>query len=360
MDCARYFDNAASTPVDDRVVEAMVPWLGSCFGNPSSIHSWGRQAADAVENARRQVAALLGVNPEEIIFTAGATEGNNWIARLHQNWAASPFEHASMNACACSLDGQILPCDGWNLLPPEHEVDLVSVIAVNSETGAIPSLPDTRAKVHRDITQACGKIPYSVEGIDYATFSAHKFHGPKGIGGLYVQGGDKLDPMLYGGLHEGGQRAGTLNVAGIVGMGRAAELCMEHMGEGELKARELRGIVLEQLHGLTDWGIHEHSAQSPFVLSIGFAGLLGEILLVELDARGFAVSSGSACSSKGGGPTRVLAAAGCQEELIPGTIRVSFGRRNTEESAAALGKAIHDIVSALRGLKTGAPAAQST
>lgn len=351
----RYFDNAATTPVEPRVRDAMVPFLGESCGNANSIHSFGRRAADAVESAREAIAALLGsTDPGQIIFTSGATESNNWVAQRLGCSHVSPFEHSSMIESGGACGAELLENDGYDL-PPFEGGHCVAVMHVNNETGAIlaaPDLPDARA-LHRDITQTLGKVPLPTGRLDFASFSAHKIYGPKGVGGLWFgEAGEPCDALLYGGEHEHGLRAGTLNVPGIVGFGEAARIAAGEQSRDFEGASLLRQVVLEQLGRCSDWMENAHAHQSPFILSLSFLGLEGQTLVEGVDVRGFAISSGAACSSGSTDPSHVLTALGLEPEWIRGTIRVSFGRTNSRESACALGRAIVETVDSVRNLRS--------
>lgn len=340
----RCFDNAATTPLDPRVLAEMMPWLQADFGNPHSLHHWGRKAMAAVERARESVAELIGAeDPSEVVFTSGATESNNWALRIFPNTWISPFEHSSLWEPAQRLGRGILRNDGWTLsLPPGAEPDLIAVMAVNNETGAILEAPDASAPRLVDATQAAGKT--ALPDWDLLSLSAHKLHGPKGVGALAVRGG-LIEPLLVGGDQEEGRRAGTLNVPAIVGFGAAARIARE---EPMLAVDEMRAAVMEGLSSLSDWRTNDHSAQSPFILSLSFLGVEGESLVVELDAAGFGISSGAACSSRRSEPSHVLTALGIEPEWLRGTVRISFGRFNRLEQAHDLGQALRSAVQAVR------------
>lgn len=346
---SRYFDHAATTPADPRVVAAVTEALSQNWGNPNSIHSIGVRARDAVERARAQLAKLLNCYPEEILFTSGATEANNWILRAFKNAAISPVEHSSVNETAKALGLEILPLNG---LSATKNYDLVSVMSVNNETGELLNYKKGEERYwHCDITQQVGKLPVNLDamdsGPDFASLSAHKFYGPKGIGALYVRGGLYPEPLLYGGGQEKHVRSGTLNVPGIVGMGVAAEIAHERQAEDYAHAVNLRETVLEALK-VNDFRVNANG--SPFILSLSFLGVEGESIVIDLDREGYCVSSGAACSSGSNAPSHVLLAMGIDENWIRGTIRISFGRANTEEDAWGLGLSIGKTVNRLRDL----------
>ncbi len=350
----RYFDHAATTPVDPRVAEAMAPYLGEACGNAHSAHSLGRQARDAVERAREQVALLIGAeDPHQIVFTSGATEANNQVlsAYADSGLAISPFEHSSVRDPASFHGCQTLRNDGWNLTL-DNEPSLLTVMTVNNETGVVLSAPDRASgtALLRDVTQHVGKLPLDLRGIDYATFSAHKLYGPKGVGALYTASG-LIAPLLLGGGQEDDRRSGTLNVPGIVGFGAAAQIAAERMQEDEAQATELRASVLAELSGLSDWRENRHAMQSPYILSLSFLGLEAQSVLEAVDVRGYAVSGGAACSSKSIEPSHVLTAFGLEPEWLRGTIRISFGRSNTIDSAHGLASALVEGVETARKLQ---------
>jgi cysteine desulfurase len=345
-----YFDNAATTPLDRRVLEAMFPFLRDHWGNAHSLHSEGSLAMEAVATARRQVANLLGADdPGEVVFTSGATESNNWILRSIPDVSVSPFEHSSLYEPASTLGLGVLRNSGLHVEPNASRLN--SLMKVNNEIGTIFSPESlTSAQVHSDVTQAAGKIPLDVKPLDFASFSAHKFYGPKGVGGLYAREGSFPAPLLIGGDQETGIRAGTLNVPGIVGMGAAAEIALERQPEEYRAAAEMREIVLEQVRKLGDARINGGTLVSPFILSISCLGVEGETVVIEMDRMGFAMSAGSACSSRSSDPSHVLVALGLEEEWLRGTVRISFGRFNTNESSAAMAKKLVETVESLRTL----------
>ncbi|MHB8635123.1 MAG: cysteine desulfurase family protein [Fimbriimonadaceae bacterium] len=348
-----YFDNAATTPVDPRVLAGMLPFLAANLGNANSLHSWGRRAHEAVEDARVRVAASIGANdPTQIVFTSGATEGNKWVLSNFDKGAVSPFEHSSVWETAREFGYSILANRGLTLAPPVDTQPLISVMAANNEVGTRfdPTGMRSHAHVlHSDFTQVAAKYATPLDALDYVTFSAHKFYGPKGVGALYMRD-TPLQPLLHGGEHEGGLRAGTLNVAGIVGMGIAAELAAESREADHAHAEQLGGIVLDELGGLADFQVNGGPNRVPHILSLSFHGLEGEALVIELDAAGFGISSGAACSSRSTEPSHVLTALGMEAAWLRGTVRISFGRFNSSEAARGLGAAICRAVNALRRL----------
>ncbi|HWD40676.1 MAG TPA: cysteine desulfurase family protein [Fimbriimonas sp.] len=343
----RYFDNAATTPVDPRVLEEMLPFFKDDFGNANSIHSFGRQAMGAVDLARQRVADLIEAeDPSQIFFTSGATEANNWLLRGFKDIAISPYEHSSLFEAAKHLGKRVLTPDFKSIGNPE----VLSVMTVNNETGQVWDVREwsgQAAAIHADATQALGKIPFSVAGLDYASFSAHKLYGPKGIGALYAKE-NPPEPFLLGGEQESGYRAGTLNVPGIVGFGAAAAIALDEREQNEQMAASLRAELLDKLAPISEKNVIGGAKTSPFILSISFAGVEGESLVVELDRAGYAVSSGAACSSRSTEPSHVLLAMGLEEIWVRGTVRISFGRMNTFESVNGLARTLTQSVEKLR------------
>jgi cysteine desulfurase len=364
----RYFDNAATTPVDPRVLREMLPFLSEEFGNAHSIHQFGRKAMEAVELARQRVADLIEAeDPSQVVFTSGATESNNWILRSFPGAVISPFEHSSLfepgRLLGCGvIDPKVLlgeaprqPVDPLPLrvTPSPNSMpqvtQLISVMAVNNELGTMWDVREFRPDadlLHTDATQALGKVPFSVDGIDYASFSSHKLYGPKGIGALYLRG--LLDPLIAGGEQEHGVRGGTLNVPGIVGFGAAAAIAQDEMTADSSKALECRNAVLEELNEVTDWRCNGGTTVSPYILSVSFLGVEGETLVIETDAAGYAISAGAACSSRSTEPSHVLRAAGIPGNWARGTIRISIGRFNTVEAARGLGRSLARSAQKLR------------
>lgn len=310
------------------------------FANANSLHSAGLKARAAVEASRIQVAAALGVEPEEIVFTSGATESNNWVASSFGRVRISPFEHSSL------WERLRLGAITWD---SDSEADLNCRMLVNNETGTRYDRPDIPGRWHCDMTQAVGKVPIQL-GFDFASFSAHKFYGPKGVGALFAKDACFPVPLMHGGEHEGGHRAGTLNVPAIVGMGAAIEIAIANQASDFERATELRPIVLEELRGLSDWQVNGDEKGSPHILSLSFLEVEGELVVLELDREGYAISSGAACSSRSNELSHVLISMGYPPEWVRGTIRVSFGRANTAESASGMAAAIRRAVERLRKL----------
>lgn len=339
MDRARYFDNAATTPVDPRVLDAMRPWLEDEWANAHSLHTAGRKAREAVETARGLVADLIGAeDAAQVFFTSGATEGANAIVAGQEapGWI-SPFEHAAVRTPALARGWSVAPNEGWQV---EAVPGFGAVMAVNNETGAV--LDATGASLV-DATQALGKMAWSVGEAEYAIGSAHKIYGPKGVGFLYARDG-MFPPLLLGGEQEGGMRAGTLNVAGVVGLGEAARIAASE--DGAELARAVREAVMGELSE-----VRVNADGVPHILSVSFEGIEAEAILLDLDRAGFAVSAGSACSSSSTEPSPTLVALGLAPEWLRGTVRVSSGRFSTAAAAAALGREMNLISRALRKSK---------
>lgn len=371
-----YLDHNATTPVDPRVVAAMLPYLGSEPGNPSSAHRPGRHARAALEQARAQVAVLVGAQPRQVIFTSGGTEANNLAlfglaaAEGHGRLALSPVEHPSVIEPAQALaegDWELdwLPVDAdgrvdvtaWT---PAAATRLVSLMWANNETGVVQPVAELAAKaraagalVHSDAVQALGKLPvdYRASGVHLLTLSSHKINGPQGVGALVVDPAVDLVPRQRGGGQERGLRSGTENLAGIVGFGRAAELAGVELAARAAAARALverLGLGLRAIPGITCFAAGAERLPNTVLFAVD--GIDGEALLLALDREGIAVSSGSACHSGTGAPSHVLAAMGVADAVARGAIRVSVGQGNDAADIDALLAALGRQVSALRRL----------
>jgi cysteine desulfurase len=364
MNSRIYFDHSATTPLDPRVLAAMGPFLGGAFGNPSSLHHEGRVAREAVETARAQVAALIGAEPEEIIFTASGTEADN-LALIGTVRASSrpghivttSIEHAAiLETCRALAKSATkvthLPVDAEGLVHPDSllralqsNVTLVSIMAANNVVGTLQPVEELAhltklhgVLFHTDAVQAAGKIPLDVNRlhVDLLSLSAHKLHGPKGVGALYVRKGVRLSPIVFGGGQERGLRSATENVAGIVGFGAAAVVAQEELHEEATRLAHFRErIARELVRALPHSYLFGHPAHRlPGHLSFGLRGHEREVgkLLTALDAAGIAVSAGSACSANHSGePSGVLLAMGYDAERARGLVRVSLGRFNTQQ-----------------------------
>lgn len=345
----------------------MLPWFTEFPGNAHSLHNYGAKAMDAVEKARAQVAQLIGAeDPSQITFTSGATEANNWVLNaIADQFEVSIVEHSSIRDTAEKLGIPFFypPAEVPQLVssidaPPRQPL-LRAQMLVNNETGTIF---DERTRVPGaylvDATQALGKIDFHVGDLEYVTGSAHKFYGPKGVGFLYQRFPGSIPPFITGGGQERGERSGTLNVPAIVGMGKAAEIAIDEMHERQGQVEWLSEIFFHPFD--RDWYVstafdgfivNGGVRRSPYILSLSFAGIEGETLLIELDQAGFCCSAGAACSSQNTEPSPVLRAFGVPDEYIRGTIRVSFSHYNTEESTYQLATEIRRIVTKLRELR---------
>jgi cysteine desulfurase len=365
-----YFDNNATTPVSPEVFLAMAPLMTAVFGNASSIHQFGQEARSELDHARRSVAAMLGANAEELVFTGGGTEADNMaIFGTGGHVVTTTVEHPAVLQAAQQLpDVTFVPVDSRGSVDPQAvraairpNTKLISVMHVNNELGVIQPVREITeiaheagALFHSDGVQAMGKIPMDVGelGVDLYSISAHKIYGPKGMGALYVRKGTELRPLLYGGPHERKMRAGTENVAGAVGFGRAAEWVIKESAAEAARQAILRDR-LEQGILARIAGAHVNGAGAPRVgntSNIRFDGIDSEPLLIALDLKGFAVSSGSACSSGATEPSHVLAAIGLTREQARSSVRFSLGRSNTVEQIDALIEAVVQVVSRLRKL----------
>lgn len=380
-----YLDNHATTRVDPRVVEAMLPFFTEHYGNAASRHHiFGRIASEAVQRAREQIAGLMGANTREIIFTSGATESNNLairgVAAMYRSRGdhiitASTEHHAVLDPCLrLGREGfqvTVLPVAGDGRVNPQQVSDaisertiLVSIMAANNEIGTLAPLQEIgllcKSKgvlLHTDAVQAFGKAPFDVEamGVDLASVTAHKLYGPKGVGALYVRRRDphvRLAPLFDGGGHEQGLRSGTLPVPSIVGFGKACELCL-HEGAAEserllaLRERLREGIQSQ----LDDVGLNGHpTLRLPGNLNLSFAYVEGEALMMSM--RDVAVSSGSACTSASVEPSYVLRAIGLSDELARSSLRFGLGRFNTE---AEIDFTIETVVQAVQRLRAISP-----
>jgi cysteine desulfurase len=353
-----YLDYNASTPLDARVLEAMTDCLSGIAGNPSSTHQFGRAARARIDTAREQVAALVGAHASQVIFTSGGTEANN-LALHAVSWGRQPgrlavsgIEHPSVLEPARALTARgwqldLIEVDGRCRVTSEALIEklhrdtrLVSVMTANNETGVIQdvaglaeSARSVGAVLLSDAIQAAGKMALDFEssGVQLMTLSAHKIYGPKGVGALIVDKSLELAPLMVGGGQERGFRAGTENVAGIVGFGVAAELAGTQLAERAAHTRRLRDRLETWLARYPEIGVFaEHAERLPNTVQLAIAGIDGETLLMQLDRVGIAVSSGSACSSGKSGPSHVLMAMGVDAESARGAIRISLGRDTTE------------------------------
>jgi cysteine desulfurase len=373
-----YFDNNATTPLLPEVFEAMRPYFIDSFGNASSIHRQGQQARAAVEQAREHVADLIGARPAEVVFTSGGTEGDNLaifgLVSPGQHIIISAVEHhAVLNACkkleADGVELTILPVDAEGIVNPDDvraalrpNTQLISVMMANNETGVLQHVREigriaAEADVffHTDAVQAAAKVPVDVNeiGCDLLTIAGHKMHAPQGTGALYVRRGTLLKPLLYGGRHERSRRAGTENLAGIVGLGKAAELAQKWFDEdGPAKMAALRDRLEQAIVSQTE-RVKVNSGSSPRTpntSNIVFECIEGEAFVIAMDLKGISVSTGAACSSGAIEPSHVLVAMGLSPDEARASIRFSLGKQNTPEEVDFVLERIPEVLSKLREL----------
>jgi cysteine desulfurase len=373
-----YFDNNATTPVLPEVLEAMRPYFVEHFGNASSIHHHGQETRAAVERARESVASLLGCRSSEIVFTSGGTEGDNLalagLAQPGDHLVSSTIEHhAVLNSCkhleamGCGVTyvpvdgrGQVDPGDVRRALRPNTK--LISIMMANNETGVLQPVEEIgkiAAEVdvyfHTDAVQAAGKVPIDVKRIacDLLSISGHKMNAPQGVGAIYVRKGTILQPMFYGGSHERSRRAGTENVPGIVALGKAAELAQEALQRGDLARMaamrdQIESTILAEVEAT---GVNGAGApRVPNTTNIYFDYIEGEALVIALDLKGLAVSTGAACSSGAIEPSHVLTAIGLPPERARASIRFSLGKQNTADEVKFALDLLPQTVARLREL----------
>lgn len=376
-----YMDNAATTRVTEPVFEAMRPYFCEIFGNPSSVHAFGREARKAVEQARRQVAAALGAQAGEIYFTGSGTEADNWALRgaayaqkaRGRHIITTQIEHHAVLHAAEQLEKEgfevtYLPVDEDGVISLEAlekalrpDTTLVSIMAANNEIGAIQPIREAAklarahgALFHTDAVQAIGCVPIDVkaDGIDLLSLSGHKFHAPKGVGALYIRTGVKLQRLIYGGAQEKTQRGGTENVASIVGMGKAIELAMESMESRNAYVSGLRDRLIEGiLRRIPETRLNGHRTRRlSGNVNVSIRYIEGEALLLSLDMKGIAGSSGSACTSGSLDPSHVLLAIGLPHEIAHGSLRLSLSEENTAEEVDYTIDALVEIVERLRAM----------
>ncbi|HMD09093.1 MAG TPA: cysteine desulfurase family protein [Candidatus Acidoferrum sp.] len=389
-----YLDYNATTPVEPQVLDAMLPYFSADFANASSIHTPGQRARSAVETAREQVAALIGARPQEVVFTSGGTESDNNaifgvlnshvtqpILAVHSSSAKATAPHiitttieheAVLNTCQ-ALEKQgvsvtYLPVDREGLVDPESvrqairpETILITMMHANNELGTVQPLEEIgciarkhKIYFHTDAVQSAGKIPIDVNAlnVDLLSLSGHKLYAPKGVGALYVRSGTRLRQLLYGGHHQRGFRPGTENVAGIVGLGKAAELARNSLASDAQQVSTLRdklecGLAerVQQVH------VNGGSApRTPNTTNVMFAGIEGEALVIALDLKGLACSIGAACSSGAVEPSHVMTAIGLSQEEAKSSLRFSLGRHTTESEIAFALEVIPAAVAQLRAL----------
>ena len=376
-----YADNAATTKLSPAVLEAMMPYLTEEYGNPSSLYRFGNHAKRAIEQARKEVADVLGAEPFEILFTGGGTEADNWVkeimrslkARGKNHFITSAVEHHALLHSAQRLQKEgfevtFIPVDREGRIDPEQvraairpETGLVSIMFANNEIGTIYPIQEIGAicrqagvLFHTDAVQAAGALPINVKemNIDLLSLSAHKFHGPKGVGAFYCRRGIPLPSLIDGGAQERGKRAGTENVAGIVGLGAALRLANEEMSEASARVSAMRDRLIDgilQTVPMCRLNGPRHN-RLPGNCNISFLGIEGESLLLRLDLAGIAASSGSACTSGSLDPSHVLLAIGLPHEVAHGSVRLSLSDYNTEEDVDYILEKLPEIVSTLRSM----------
>ena len=376
-----YADNAATTKLSPAVLEAMMPYLTEEYGNPSSLYRFGNHAKRAIEQARKEVADVLGAEPFEILFTGGGTEADNWVkeimrslkARGKNHFITSAVEHHALLHSAQRLQKEgfevtFIPVDREGQMDPEQvraaiqpETGLVSIMFANNEIGTIYPIKEIGAicrqagvLFHTDAVQAAGHLPINVKemNIDLLSLSAHKFHGPKGVGAFYCRRGIPLPSLIDGGAQERGKRAGTENVAGIVGLGAALRLANEEMSETSARVSAMRDRLIDgilQTVPMCRLNGPRHN-RLPGNCNISFLGIEGESLLLRLDLAGIAASSGSACASSSLDPSHVLLAIGLPHEVAHGSVRLSLSDYNTEEDVDYILEKLPEIVSTLRSM----------
>jgi len=377
MDKRIYLDNSATTPVAAEVLEAMTPYFCEAYGNASSLHASGREARQAIEKGRAEIAAILGVSPSEIVFTSGATEANNLaiigMAFAHEekrHIITSKIEHhAVLHPCQW-LESQgyevtTLDVDKTGRIDLEQLKDtirkdtlLVSIMAGNNEIGTLQPVEEIGAicrergvAFHTDAVQAYGKVQLSTDSIDLLSVSAHKLHGPKGVGFLMVRKGFSLTPLLHGGGHEGGRRSGTENTPGIVGLAAASSLAFNKIEETTARMRRLKRRLIEAIHAIPGTRLNGHETESlPHIVNVSFQGIEGESLVMKLDEHGIETSTGSACSSPTLEPSHVLLAISVPISMAHGSLRISTGRQTTREEIDAFLDVLPRVVEELRAI----------
>lgn len=384
-----YFDNSATTPLDPRVTQAMQPFLTGAFGNPSSLHWAGREARAAVDYARQQIASLFNAQPKEVVFTASGTEADNMAligvieacGQRETHLITSAIEHpAILETCrylerrdvdvtylSVDGDGQIEPYDLITALRPTTR--LVSIMAANNVVGTVQPISELSrithehgALFHTDAVQAAGKIPLNVQTqrIDLLSVSAHKLHGPKGVGALIVRDGVPLAPLVHGGGQERGLRSATENVAGIVGLGKAAEIAREEMSTEAAHLVHLRDRLIDTIQTILPnaYLIGHRYRRLPGHVCLGLAGQEGEAIkvLLALDEAGIAISTGSACSAHHGSePSYILRAMGFDVIRARGSLRITLGRFNTEAEVERFLEVLPKVAAELRPITTRRP-----
>ena len=377
-----YVDHAATTFIKPDVAESMIPFLKEHFGNPSSLYSIGREAKEAIETAREQLAKALGAKPEEIYFTSGGTESDNWAIKgtafsrrkKGKHIITTSIEHHAVLYPCEYLEGQgfdvtYLPVDRYGLLDPaeveaalREDTVLISVMYANNEIGTIEPIQEI-GKIakehdvlfHTDAVQVIGAVPLDMKqkhkNMDMLSLSSHKFYGPKGVGALFLREGTRIDNFVHGGGQERGKRAGTENVPGIVGMGKAIELATANIEEHNEEIRKMRDRLLSGVLEISNCRLNGHPEKRlPGNLNFSFEYIEGESLLLMLDQMGICSSTGSACSSGSLESSHVLKAIGVPPEVAPGSLRLTLGDANSEEDIDYILDVLPETVGKLRDI----------
>jgi len=374
-------DHAATTAADPDVITAMLPYFRESFGNASSLHTLGQEAKKALENAREEVATLIGAKNDEMIFTAGGTESDNIAIQgvAHRNRKkgghiiTTKIEHpAVLNTCK-HLEAQgfkvtYLPVDKDGLISAKdvesaikEDTILITIMHANNEIGTIEPIEEIgkiakkhSVPFHTDAVQSVGKIPVNVDktNLDMLSISSHKIYGPKGVGALYIRNGVKLEPLVHGGGHEKGMRSSTENIPGIVGFGKACSLAKEKLETEMQRLTKLRDTLIDNiLHNVEESYLDGHRTKRlPNNVNLRFSAIEGESLVLSLDAKGIAASTGSACSSKKLEPSHVLMAIGLNEVEAHGSLRLTLGRWNTKEEVEYVCGVLPEVVGRLRSM----------
>ncbi|AUB58636.1 cysteine desulfurase NifS [Methanobacterium sp. MZ-A1] len=376
-----YMDHSATSPVDPEVLEAMLPYFKESFGNASTLYSLGREARTAMEKARKQVASLIGARAEEVYFTSGGTESDNLaikgtISRLKgkgNHIITSAIEHPAVEETCKYLEKNgytvtYLPVGEDGIVKMEdlkestrEDTILITIMHANNEIGTIQPIKEIGALArekgilfHTDAVQSVGKIPVNVEdmNVDLLSISAHKLHGPKGVGALYIRKGVRIDPLFHGGGHERGVRPGTENIPGIVGLGKACQLAEENLDKNMEYVASLRDQLIKGVLGSIEQSfLNGHPTKRlPNNANFRFSSIEGESLILQLDSKGINASTGSACSSNKLEPSHVLMAIGLEEVDAHGSLRISLGKENTPEDIDSSIVVIKEVVERLRSM----------
>ncbi len=380
-----YMDNSATTPTRKEVVEEMLPYLTENFGNPSSIYEPGKTSKHAIENARKKVAKAIGAEENEIYFTSGGTESDNWAIKgvafanrdKGKHIITSSIEHHAVLHTCLWLEGQgfeitYLPVDKYGMISLEDlkntirsDTILISIMLANNEIGTIQPVEEIgkiarerRIYFHTDAVQAIGHVPIDVKkmNIDLLSLSGHKFEGPKGCGALYIRKGTKIEALLHGGAQERKRRAGTENVPAIMGLGKAIELATGEIEEKNKTLLEMREHLIEELMKVPKTHLNGHPTQRlANNVNVTFEYIEGESLLLLLNAKGIYASTGSACNSSSLEPSHVLTACGVPHEIVHGSLRLSLGSMNTQKDIDRVLEVLPDIVQRLRNMSPLTP-----